>query len=472
MKTHRADIILSSALAVIAILALGVWWYTPSPFQLETRQPGQDGSPQAGSDGGNSAGPVAVAGKPVKGNGAASKLLAEWPGFRGPKRDGINDEKVSLARSWPPQGPPVLWRLTFGEGYASPAIAHGCVYLLDYDEAAGADTMRCLSLDDGREIWRNSYKVELTRNHGISRTMPVVVGDYVISFGPRCHIACWNAKTGDCLWLMDLVGQQRAVVPRWYAGQCPLIDQDRLILAPCGDSLLIAVDYKTGKVLWKSPNPRRWEMTHVSIVPMDIQGRRTYVYCGSGGVAGVAADDGTLLWDTTSWPVQFAHAPSPLPLPDDRIFLSSGYGAKTGAMLLHVTGQGSRFGASVAAEFTPQQFNSEQQTPILFRGHIFGVRKRGGGQLVCMDLQGKEIWNSGADRFGHGPYMIADNCILAMDNNGRLVLAEAKTDSYQRLASFQAIEDGHDAWGPMSLAGGRLILRDLTRMACLDIASH
>jgi outer membrane protein assembly factor BamB len=366
----------------------------------------------------------------------------------------------------------VLWQLTVCEGYASPAIHAGCAYLLDYDEAAGADTMRCLSLDDGREIWRNSYPVALTRNHGISRTMPAVVEDRVITIGPRCHVVCWDAKTGESRWLIDLVREHHAVVPRWYAGQCPLIDQDRLILAPCGDSLLIAVDYKTGKVLWKSPNPRRWEMTHVSVVPAVLQGRRTYVYCGSGGVAGIAADDGSLLWDTTAWPVQFAHAPSPLALPGDRIFLSSGYGNKTGALILSLQQQGGKFQVATAAELTPQQFNSEQQTPILYRDHIFGVRKRGGGQLVCLDVNGKEVWNSGTDRFGHGPYMIADGCVLVMDNSGRLALAEADIASYRRLASYQVFEDGHDAWGPMALAGGRLIVRDLTRMVCLDIAAH
>jgi outer membrane protein assembly factor BamB len=100
------------------------------------------------------------------------------------------------------------------------------------------------------------------------------------------------------------------------------------------------------------------------------------------------------------------------------------------------------------------------------------VRKRGGGQLVCLDVNGKEVWNSGTDRFGHGPYMIADGCVLVMDNSGRLALAEADIASYRRLASYQVFEDGHDAWGPMALAGGRLIVRDLTRMVCLDIAAH
>jgi outer membrane protein assembly factor BamB len=271
---------------------------------------------------------------------------------------------------------------------------------------------------------------------------------------------------------VDLVRKYNATVPQWYNGQCPLIDQDRLILASGGSALLIALDWRTGKEIWRSVNPRGWAMTHVSITPMDFQGRRTYVYCGSGGVAGIGADDGALLWDMTQWPVKFAHAPSPLVLGGDRIFLSSGYDRETGSMILALKQQGDAAVAEIESRLTPKQFNSEQQTPILYQDHVFGVRKRGGGQLVCMDQQGREIWNSGSDRFGHGPYLIADGLILAMDNSGRLALAEATVEGYRPLASHQVFENGHDAWGPMSLASGRLLVRDMTRMACLDVAAN
>jgi outer membrane protein assembly factor BamB len=118
---------------------------------------------------------------------------------------------------------------------------------------------------------------------------------------------------------------------------------------------------------------------------------------------------------------------------------------------------------------SPRQFNSEQQTPIFYDDHIFGIRKHGGGKLVCLDQQGNEIWNSGRERFGHGPYMISDGVILTMSGDGRLVMVEASTEQYRPVASYQVFEDGHDAWGPMSLVSGRLIVRDMTRMACLDL---
>jgi outer membrane protein assembly factor BamB len=87
-----------------------------------------------------------------------------------------------------------------------------------------------------------------------------------------------------------------------------------------------------------------------------------------------------------------------------------------------------------------------------------------------MDLDGNEKYNSGPDKFGHGPYMIADGRIFVMDNHGKLTMAKASTTKYEPLGQFEVFPNGHDAWGPMALVAGRLIVRDMTRMTCLNLA--
>jgi outer membrane protein assembly factor BamB len=64
--------------------------------------------------------------------------------------------------------------------------------------------------------------------------------------------------------------------------------------------------------------------------------------------------------------------------------------------------------------------------------------------------------------------MIGDGKILALDDHGLLTMARAVPESFEPLAQAKVL-DGHDAWGPMALATGRLIVRDLTRMVCLDL---
>ena len=118
------------------------------------------------------------------------------------------------------------------------------------------------------------------------------MNDAVITIGPRCHVACWDAMTGVCRWLIDLALEYGTEVPRWYAGQCPLIDNGQLILAPAGSkALLVAIDIQTGKPLWQTPNSHHRTMTHASVMPMEYLSRM-YVYCASSAVVGVSADDG------------------------------------------------------------------------------------------------------------------------------------------------------------------------------------
>ena len=314
-------------------------------------------------------------------------------------------------------------------------------------------------MDDGREIWRNGYPVVVAHSHGMSRTIPAVVGDCVITLGPKCQLACWDAATGKSRWLIDLVLEHGATVPPWYAGQCPFIDTktDRLIVAPGGKALVMAIDYHTGKIVWQSPNPRNWAMTHVSIVPMEFAGRRMYVYCGKGGVAGIAADNGELLWDTDEWQIAMATCPSPVVVGDGRIFFCGGY--NSGSLMLQLKQEQGRIVPQTVFRLAARQFGSEQQTPVLWQQHLYAVRQKD-QQLVCLDLDGKELWNSGREKFGSGPYLIADGLIYVLDDDGVLSMAEATPAAYRRTARAQVIEDGSSSWGPMALVAGRLIVRD------------
>jgi outer membrane protein assembly factor BamB len=481
MKTSLTSVIVPAVVAIVGVAALASWTavivFDGPTAEFTARVPGTDGTPDPKSI---PKAPPPVAGDPIPGDGQPSDVSSTWLGFRGNRRDAICREGPPLARSWPADGPPELWEVEMGEGHAGAAITHGCVYVLDYDEEAefakgkrGADTMRCLSLDDGREVWRNSYPAEVTRNHGMSRTVSTLAGEkaeYIVSLGPRFHVACWDAKTGECRWLVDVVGRFGAAELDWYAGQCPLVDGDRVIIATGGsETLMVALDLESGQIVWTCPNPRGWQVTHSSITPMEFAGRSMYVYCGSGGACGVSTD-GVLLWDETTWKENFATSPSPVALPDGRIFLSCGYDA-IGATILQLKEKGDGLIVETAAQLKRKAFNSEQQTPILYDGYLYAIRKRG-EQLVCMDLGGKEQWNSGRQKFGDGPYLIADGMILALSEKGLLVAAEATPKAYRELASFQAIEDAQHAWGPMAIADGRLVLRDATRMKCLDLRKN
>lgn len=460
---NRIALLIPAALALLALGAFALWLHLGPGAPMAKRVPGTDHDP--GSETGARANPV-LTGKLLRSEGQPANLPGAWPQFRGPQRDAISAEAVSLERSWAPGQPRELWAIDVGEGYAGPVILNGRVYLMDYDRDQQQDALRCLSLADGREIWRYSYPVRVKRNHGMSRTVPAVTDQLVVAIGPKCHVVALNSITGELLWGLDLTRQFGATVPPWYAGQCPLLDQGAVILAPGGDdALLLAVEALTGKVLWRTPNPQGWKMTHSSVMPMEFDGQRMYVYCASKGVVGASAHDGSLLWETPDWKISIATVPSPLPLDGGRLFLTGGYNA--GSLMLQLTNDGGRLVPRTLFKLAPEVFGATQHTPIRYHDHLYGVRAD--GKFVCLTLDGKVVWASGSgQQFGLGSFILANGLILSMNDSGLLRLIEALPQKYTLLAQAQVLK-GRESWAPLALAGGRLIVRDLTRMVCLEV---
>jgi outer membrane protein assembly factor BamB len=463
------SLLVPAAVASLALAGLTLWLASDSRHPAALRIPGTDKAP--GSESGGSSNAV-LAGKLTVSKtvpATSTSSSGSWPGFRGKDRDGISKSSVRLSRAWDSSGPRQLWTLDVGDGYAGVAVLNGRVYLMDYDRERKQDALRCLSADDGSELWRFSYPMAVKRNHGMSRTVPAVTERWVVAMGPKCHLFCLDSSSGTLKWGFDLVKQLGATVPPWYAGQCPLIDGTTVIVAPGGPhALLMALDAETGKILWQTPNPHGWKMTHSSIMPMELNGERTYVYCANNGVVGVSAKDGALLWETTAWKISIATVPSPLVLENGRIFLSGGYNA--GSLMMQVRNEQGKWQVQTLFKLEPEVFGATQHTPILFENHLYGVRAD--GRFVCIDLQGKPLWASDAgQQFGLGGFVIGDGLIFAINDSGLLRLIEATPQKYNLLGHAQVLP-GHESWGPMALADGRLFARDLTHLVCLDVAAH
>ena len=404
---------------------------------------------------------------------SVSVLGGDWPQFRGPGRDNISAE-TGLYRTWPAKGPKVLWKIPVCEGYAGAAIKDGRIYLNDYNAVKKEHLVRCISLADGKDVWEWSYAVEIRPNHGITRTVPAVGQKLVFSLDPKCRFHALDIKTGKPVWQKNLVQEYKATIPGWYAGQNPLLDGDRVVLATGGDALVVAFDQTTGKEIWRSSNPGKDVMSHSSLMPAMIGGVKQYLYLTMNKVVGVAADDGRILW-SSPFTAKMAACPSPVSIGDGRVFVTSGYEA--GSVMYQVQKSASGFTARKLYELTAMQFNSEVHTPILFQNHLFAVGSRSKGRFTCLDLDGKIVWqspvvsgDSGASRtFYLGAFLLADGMFFLLDGNtGMLRLVEASTKQYKELASAQILE-GEDVWGPMALSNGMLVIRDMSKMVCLQV---
>ena len=403
-------------------------------------------------------------GAPVSGGAA---LAADWPQFRGPNRDAISGE-TGLLRSWPDEGPKVLWSLDVAQGYSAAAIHDGRVFFNDYDEAASEWLVRSVDLQTGSELWRFREARRIRPNHGITRTVPAVDGKRVFSLDPKSVLHALDAATGEELWRKNLVESYGTKIPPWYNGQCPLLDGDRLVIATGGAALMVALEPVTGEEIWRTPNPEGWPMSHASVMPATLAGTRQYLYNTLFGTVGVAAADGRLLWHH---PFKFnvAVAPSPLPLDGDRLLITAGYDA--GGAILRVVRNGDSWSVEEAVPLPPRLWHSEIHTPVFHDGHIFSVGRLKRGLLTCLDDEGRIVWTSeGETAFEMGSYLLADGMLFVLEGKtGMLRQVEASTEGYHELARTQVLS-GPDVWGPPALSKGKLVIRDMKRMVCLDVA--
>jgi outer membrane protein assembly factor BamB len=463
------------------LVMLGLYLLMDQPFNVTERIPGMDNRPiqVPRSD-------TVVIGENFDTMGVFDEMIpGDWPRFRGADFDNINKDTTPLREKWDTSGPAIVWRTTLGEGYAGPVVHNGRVYLLDYNERKKADVLRCFSLASGKELWRRWYYVELKRNHGYSRTIPAVTDKYIVTIGPRSHVMCLNPVNGDLLWTIDLEkeygipGTEKGrITPDFYSGQCPLIDNDEAVIAPGGKALMIGVSCATGKVLWKTENPDTLRMSHGSIIPMVIHGKRMYVYNAVGGVCGISAegnDKGKLMWQTTEWSPATTAA-SPLFLGNNEIAVFGSYGA--GGARIKINFNGSDYSAVIVEQHKATNgIASDQQTPIIIGDYIWCMMPENSGQLkkqlVCYhrsDLL-KPVWSSGKEnRFGRGlgPYIISGDKMYLLDDDAILYLFRLQEKSVTLLDSHKII-DGVEAWGPMAIAGHYLLIRDARNLLCLDI---
>jgi len=396
--------------------------------------------------------------------GSAAAL--DWPQFRGPGRDNICRE-TGLARKWPTGGPKVLWSVPVAQGYAGAAIVGGLVYHHDYDEAKGEWCVNCRNFSDGKLRWQFREAREIRPNHAITRTVPAVDARFVFSLDPKAVLHCLDVKTGNQLWRKSLVTDYKSTIPPWYNGQCPLMEPDRLILATGGDAILVAIDKATGKDIWRTPNPGKLLMSHASIMPAMLSGVKQYLYGTLKGPLGVSAADGKLLWE---FPRKFnvAVAPSPIAVDPERVFMTGSYDA--GCVMVRIKKNGTGFQAEAIFDMKNNEWNSEVHTPIVHKGLMYAVGKKKRGLFTCLNFDGKEVWTSeGKAAFGLGSFILADGMFYVMEGDtGKLHMIEASATGYSELGNAQVLS-GPEVWGPMAISEGKMVLRDLSKMICIDL---
>ena len=137
---------------------------------------------------------------------------------------------------------------------------------------------------------------------------------------------------------------------------------------------------------------------------------------------------------------------------------------------------GSDWIVKILQNYKPSQgLASEQQTPIYAGGNLYGIMPKDAGELrnefVCFhpgDLKKATMHSGKTNRFGLGPYILADGKFFILSDDGELTIAECSPTRFKILDRKRIIE-GQDSWGPIAITGGYLLMRDSKQLVCLDI---
>jgi outer membrane protein assembly factor BamB len=411
----------------------------------------------------------------------------DWPGFLGPRGNGVSGETGLLDR-WPQAGPPVLWKKKVGEGYSAPSVRGDS--LVFFHRVGDEEIVECLDPQTGEPRWRFAYPTTFVDPYGYNggpRCSPVLDERRCFTFGAEGRLSCVDLATGNELWHRDT--RRDFDVPQAFfgVGSTPVLHGEKLLVMIGGHPRagVVAFDAATGKTLWESVGPADFPDP-----PVRIQRDRPPVKLASYSsplVASIHGHDhllclmrpGLVSLDPVTGTQRFAvwfrshlhdsvNAARPVVI-DGRIFLSAAYG--TGAMLLDVARDGL---SSTVAWQDAEAMQTHWSTAIEHKGHLYGFsgRNEPEADLRCIRASdGSLVWrfpdadpgrpaaeDDGRIPFGRGAAILAEDRLIVMGERGTLALVAADSDRFHEISRFQPAEFGHPCWTAPVLSERRLFV--------------
>ncbi len=380
----------------------------------------------------------------------------EWPGFRGPERDGIITG-THIKTDWAATPPSKIWQKPIGPGWSSFAVAGDRFYT--QEQRGEEEVVSCYKLSTGEPVWMHKDAARFYESNGGAgpRATPTLSNGRVYTLGATGIVNVLDAATGARIWSRNAASETGAKLPGWGFAGSPLVLKDLVIVAVSGT--LIAYDRESGAKRWAE---RLGGSSYSSPHLMTIGGVEQVVLMSGAGAAGVLAGDGKILW-------QYAWVGNPIVQPlqtDDGDLLVttvSDASGPTGTRRLKVAHSGGTW--TVAERWNTNSLKPYFSHFVVHKGHAYGFD---GSILACIDLEeGKRKWKGG--RYGNGQFiLLADqDLMLVAAEEGDLALVKAIPDQFTELARIPAIEG--KTWNHPVVVGDKLLVRNAEQMAAFRL---
>jgi outer membrane protein assembly factor BamB len=369
----------------------------------------------------------------------------------------------------------LLWQVNdIGDGYSTPAVAGTRIYLLS-NRGMENEFVQALSTRDGKPIWTtrigNVGNPNQNPPYAKARSTPTVDGNFIYALGSDGDLACLEAKSGKIRWQKNIRKEFGGRPGEWAYAESPLIDGDVIVVTP-GDvqATLVALNKKTGAVIWKSAVPGGDPAGYASAIVVHGGGRKQYVQLLSKGIVGVDAKTGRFLWRYK----EAAKGPAQYFTPVTRAGHVYGGALGVGGGLVRLKPDGS-------GGVTAEQVYFERGLPngiggaVVVGEYLYGTEA--GQRLVAAEfITGKVKWK--AESFGWSSVAYADGHLYLHNVNGDLALVEATPEGFREKGRFtppnqpkhkHAGQFAEMAFAYPVIAGGRLYIRDLGTLWAYDI---
>jgi outer membrane protein assembly factor BamB len=398
---------------------------------------------------------------------------SDWPTFRGPDRTGVSTE-TGLLKTWPTEGPPLVWKsVGVGRGYSSLAIKNGKIFTLGDGTTADDPDEYLLAFDQktGDLLWKTRTGApwaEGNANWQSSRSTPSTDGTLVYVVTPHGLLVACDVTTGKEVWRADFKADFAGTKgDRWGYSESPLIDGDKLICTPGGETATIVAFNKTnGEMIWKATQPETRGAGHSSIVITEIGGQRVYVQLTASGAIGLRAKDGTVLWN---YPIEKTTAVIPTPIvKDDLIFIAAGY--KRGGALIRQVPKAD--GLIEVEEIFPMKTElcNKHGGVVRVGDYIYADSDDQGIPYCARLLDGEIQWKERGSGKNSAAMSAADGHLYIHFADGRMVLAKADPTGYTEVGSFEIPGTGErPSWSHPVISDGKLYLRENNAIFCYNV---
>jgi outer membrane protein assembly factor BamB len=371
----------------------------------------------------------------------------DWPQFRGPLADGIVRD-TGILKAWPSDGPAKTWSIKLGGGYSGLSVVDGVIFTQfsqEKDEFAAA-----IDASTGKEIWR--FRTDDVRRDQFGdgpRSTPTIDGDRVFLASAFGKLHALERKTGKALWSVDLRKEYEATVPTWGVSASPIV-VDNLLLMDIGGKAgyaLVGFDKATGKLTWNSESGLPG---YALPIRFTVGGIEQVLFFAGQKLVAVEPKTGKKIWEYPWQTAYDVNAATPIFLPPNRLFVSSGY--DTGAAMLRLQVAGNK--VAIEEEWRTRGMKNQFSSSVHWNGHIYGFDNK---TLKCIDAaNGQDLWRKSG--FGHGSLLLIDNHLIVLGDNGKLALVEATPSAYLEKSSVQAAEGKH--WTVPTYSAGNLLVRN------------